>query len=101
MAELGACAAGALLGPAIVLLERVTLSNGIVCPLMDQIQISWLLGGQGTGPALSRDTLELAHLIPGGTVSRQQKLAPPEDLLISPSLCLLTGAVPRSSESSR
>lgn len=66
---------------------------------MDQIQVSWLLDGQGTGPPLSRDTLGLARLIPGGTVSHREKLAPPEDLLISPSLCLLTGAVLRSSES--
>lgn len=69
MAELGTCTARALLGPTIVLLERTTLSNGLVFPIMDQIQVSWLLSGQGTGPPLSRDTLGLAHLIPGGTVS--------------------------------
>lgn len=40
MAELGTCTAGALLGPTIFLLERTTLSNGLVFPIMAQIQVS-------------------------------------------------------------
>lgn len=55
MAERGTCTAGALWGPAIFLLERMTLSNGLVFPIMDQIQVSWLFGGQRNGPPLSRD----------------------------------------------
>lgn len=80
MAELETCTGGAWLGPTVVVLERTTLSYGLVFPIMDQIQVSWLLSGQGTGPPLSRDSLGLAHLIPGGTVSGREKLAPPEDL---------------------
>lgn len=72
VAELGTCTAGPLLGPTVVLLERMTLSNGLVFPIMDQIQVSLLLGGQGFGPPLSRDTLGLAHLIPGGTVTSRE-----------------------------
>lgn len=43
-------------GPNNCSLERMTLSSRLVFPIMDQIQVSWLLGGQGTGPPPSRDT---------------------------------------------
>lgn len=74
MGELGTSTEGALLGTAIFLLEWTTLSNRLVFPVMYQIQVLWLFGGHRNGPPLSRDTSELAHLIPAGAVSRREKL---------------------------
>ena len=108
-AELGICTAGALLGPTVVLLERMTLklltgfsyhgpdTGFMAAPsLVAREPVRRGAGTVPSSPPLRRSTSGLACLIPGGAVSGRVKLAPAEDLFISPSLCLLPGAALRS-----
>lgn len=108
-AELGTCAAGALSGPTVVLRERTTLklwtgfsyhrpdTGFMAAPSLEAGEpVGRGAGTVSSSPPLRRGTSGLAHLIPGGAVSGRVKLALLEDLLISPSLCLLPGAVLRS-----
>jgi len=79
-AELGTCTAGALLGPAVGLLERTTLKlwtgfshhgpdTGAAPSLVAREQVGRAAGAVQSSPPLHRGTLGLVCLIPGGAVS--------------------------------